>query len=115
MLDAETVLEPSHPQARPLSVQLSPAHLDGLGDAQAMAVDHQDQRVVANAVAAFLGGLEQPVDLRGTQKVLTALVGVGGWCITLYITPLGRHWRVPRKCLCLRGTNTSTFHTSHEL
>ena len=36
-----------------------PSHLDGLADAQPMAIDHDEQRVVANAVAALLGRLER--------------------------------------------------------
>jgi hypothetical protein len=34
--------------------------------------------MVTDAVPSFLGGLEQPVDLQRTQKVLAALVGIGG-------------------------------------
>jgi len=31
-------------------------------------VVHQDERVIADAVPAFLGGLEQEIDLRTVQK-----------------------------------------------
>src|SRR5262245_30363778 len=51
-------------------------HSNGLGDAQAVAIDHQEQDVVANTVAAFLGGLKQLFHLRTAQKVLAAFVGI---------------------------------------
>jgi hypothetical protein len=33
-----------------------------------MAVDHEQQHVVANAVAPLLGGFQQAIDLRTVQK-----------------------------------------------
>jgi hypothetical protein len=37
-------------------------------------VGHEQNGVVANAVAALLGGFEQPFDVRDTQKVFAALI-----------------------------------------
>ena len=69
--------------------------------AQAVAVDRQQERVVADAVASLLGCLEQAADLPLSQKVLVALVAIGHGHATLYISPLGRHQLVPRRCwLC---------------
>jgi len=39
-------------------------------------------------VTPFLGGLEQLVDLHRRQKVLAPLVGVGGFRLTLYFSPV---------------------------
>src|SRR5262245_12812176 len=60
-----------------MGVELIAAHLDRLRDTQTVSVDHEQQRVVADAVAAFLAGIEQLTDLRCCQKLLTALVDVG--------------------------------------
>jgi hypothetical protein len=69
--------------------------------AQAVAVDRQQERVITDAVASLLGCLEQAADLRLSQKVLVAFVAIGRGLATLYISPLGRHLLVPRKCwLC---------------
>ena len=46
VLDGQRILQPSHPQPRVLDVELISAHLDGLGDAQSMAVDDHQQRVI---------------------------------------------------------------------
>jgi len=63
MLDGARVLEASDPQPRGLDLELIPAHLDGLRDAQSVPVDHEQERVVTYAVTPFLGRLEQPINL----------------------------------------------------
>jgi len=42
--------------------------------------------VVADPVAPFLGSGNHPVSLRGTQKVLGALVGVAGFMYAARLT-----------------------------
>ena len=74
VLDAGAALEASDPQPRPLDIELVAPHLDGLADPQAVSVGHEQKGVVANAVAALLGGFEQPFDVRDTQKVFAALI-----------------------------------------
>src|SRR5262245_58691278 len=59
MLDGQRVLQAGNPETGALDVELISAHLDGLRDAQPVAIEHEQQRVVANAVAPLLGGLEQ--------------------------------------------------------
>ena len=92
------VLQASDPKSRALDVKLIPAHANGLRDAQAVPKQHEQERVVADAVAPFLGCLEQAIDLRTVQEVLVALVRVGGFRLTLYTSPVGRHRCVPRNC-----------------
>jgi hypothetical protein len=53
-----------------------------------MPVDHHQQNVVANAVAALLCRLKQAIDLRTVQKILRALVSVGRFRLTLYSSPV---------------------------
>ena len=76
------------PDAGALDIDGPAAHSNGLRDAQAVPVDHQEQRVITDAVAPFLGRLEQPIDLRPVQEVLGPLVGIGGFRPTLYTSPL---------------------------
>jgi hypothetical protein len=64
MLDAQAVLQALNPESGPLDIKLGAAHANGLTDAQPVPVDHKEERVIADAVAPFLGGLEQPIDLR---------------------------------------------------
>jgi hypothetical protein len=59
-----------------------------------MAVHHQDQQVIANAVPPSLGGVEQASEFAHRQEVLAPLVQVGGCSMitrqpTLYISPAG--------------------------
>ena len=55
---------------------------------ETMTVDHKHESVVANAVAALLGCVQQAVDLVRIEVVFRPFMGV---CrITLYLTPLGR-------------------------
>ena len=98
VLDAQAVLQALDPQPGALDVELASAHLDGLRDAQAVPEEHEQQRVVTNAVTALLGCLEQAIALRTCQEVLGALVGIGRSCATLYLSPVGRHRCVPQKC-----------------
>src|SRR5215510_14542936 len=97
VLDGERALEPGDPQARAFDVELTAAHADGLADAQAVPVDHQEQGIVADAVPAFLGRLKQASDLRLAEEILRALVGIGRSSVTLYNSPFGRHRGAPRK------------------
>jgi hypothetical protein len=39
-------------------------------------VHEQEQRIVADAVGALLGSLEQPIHLRLRQEILAPLVGI---------------------------------------
>ena len=96
MLDRERVLQASHPEPGALDIDCVAPHLDGLAHAQAVAVDRQQERVVADAVASLLGCLEQAADLRLSQKVLVAFVAIGRGHVTLYISPLGRAGSVAR-------------------
>ena len=91
---------------------------DGLGDPKPVSEHHQKQEVIANAVAARLGGYEQPVDLRLSEIVAAAFVRIRGAIrFTFYILPVGhvfdpslhlnRHW-----VLAVRTRHTLyTMHT----
>jgi hypothetical protein len=75
MLDGQPTLEPSHPEPRMIEIDLIAAQADRLADPQTMAVHHQDQQIIANALPALLGGIDQAGDLRLAQEVLAATSG----------------------------------------
>jgi len=43
-----------------------------------VSVDHQQERVIPDAVPPFLGGVEQLIDLWTAQKILASLVSISG-------------------------------------
>src|SRR5262245_1055664 len=57
LLDGERVLQASHPEPGALDINCLAPHLDGLAHAQAVTVDRQYQRIVADAMASLLGRL----------------------------------------------------------
>ena len=76
-----------------------------------MPIDHQEQDVVADAVAPFPGGLEQPLLLQNAQKALGALVGIRRRRITLHYaawSALPRASEVP--CVFVVRTLTLLAH-----
>lgn len=114
MLNAETVLQPRHPEPGLREVYVLPAQGDGLGDAQPVAVHHQEQKVVADAVTAFLGGGEEPVDLWLAEIVPAALVAVRRPIVgTLNILTVDHG--CPARCKPLPYLNrcSMTFYTRH--
>ena len=106
LLDREAALKAAHPQPGAVEVKLVPAQAHGLADAQAVAVGHQQQKVVAHPVPAGLGSVEQPSHLGWRQVILGALVPVGGFDSadwpTLDLSPLGRLRRHRRNPLLAR-------------
>jgi hypothetical protein len=58
LLDGKAVLETPDPEAGLVEVNVVAAQTDRLADAQAMAVRHQHEQMIANAVSSPLGGLE---------------------------------------------------------
>ena len=72
LLDRETILEPFDPDSRPLQVHLVPTKRDRLADAQTMAVHHQDQQVIADAVATFASGFQEGGELGFAEEVWRA-------------------------------------------
>jgi hypothetical protein len=91
VLDGEAVLEPSHPEPRLVEVDLVAAQADRLTDAQAVAVHHQHQQVVADAVPPAPSGIEQRGDFGSAEEILAPLVTVdGAGSGTFDSSPLGR-------------------------
>src|SRR6185436_13258807 len=66
-------------------------------DAQPVAVDQQQQQMVADAMAPLARSCQQLLDLVLIKEVLGLLMGVGGarFHYTLNITPPGRHHLTP--------------------
>lgn len=91
LLDAEPVLQPRDPDPRLLEIHISPSKCDRFGDAQAVPEHHQDQEVIANAVAALLGCSEEPVNIRLTKVVPPPNVGIGRAVIVTLDTSPGGH------------------------
>ena len=62
-----------------------------------MTIGHEQKQVVAHAVTAGLGGIEQLGDFGGRQVVLGAFVAIGDIAAadrrTLYFSPFGRRRR----------------------
>ena len=97
-----------HPQHGAVEVQLVQPQADRLADPQAMAEHHEQQQVVARAVPAGLGRLQQGGEFGRGQEVLGPLVPVRGadgvrFRPTLYTSPLGRLRRHGRGPLLLLG------------
>src|SRR3954452_571315 len=113
LLDRETALEAAYPQPGAVEVELVPAQAHGLADAQAVAVGHQQQKVVAHPVSTGLGGSEQPSHLGWRQVILGALVPVGGFANgdrpTLDLSPIGRLRRHRRNPLLAREAGSHTL------
>ena len=94
LLHRQPALEPMHPQHGAVEVQLVQAQADGFADPQAMAEHHHEQQVVARAVPAGLGRLQQGGEFGRGQEVLGPFMPVrGAGCplprLTLYTSPLG--------------------------
>ena len=69
LFDGQPVLETPNPEAGLIEVDVVSPQADRLADAQAMAVHHQHQQVIADAVSPPLGGLEQGRDLGLVQEI----------------------------------------------
>jgi hypothetical protein len=102
VFDRQRVLEALDPHAGVRKVDLIAAHADCFADPQAVAVDHQQQHIIADAVAPLLGGLEELLNLGLVQEVLAPLVGVSSAprIVTLNVLPLCRlHGLTPNSCI----------------
>lgn len=93
LFDGQPIFETPDPEACLLKVDVVAAQADRLADAKAMAIHHQDQQVIADAVSPPLGGLEQDADFGLAQKILTPFMGIDSDTrTTFYISPV-RHRR----------------------
>ena len=93
-------LEALHPHARLRKVHLIAPQSDRFTHPQPVPVHHQHQQMIARAVAAILRGVEQLLDFHIIEKILAALMRIGGlphpqFRGTLYTSPLGRLLRAP--------------------
>ena len=82
LLDRKTVLQSPHPQPRRCEVDLVASDRDGLAHPQRMAVHHQDQQAIANAVPPNFGGVKQTAEFAYRQKVFVPLVQISGFDVT---------------------------------
>jgi hypothetical protein len=83
-----------------------------------MAVHHQDQQAITNAVPTSLGGIEQTAEFARGQKVLVPLVQVSGFGMTacqptLYSSPAGRPARHGAISLRLQDFHSGTLYKMH--
>ena len=78
MFDRQPVLQALNPETRLLEIQVSDLHGDCLAHAQPVSVHHQEEQVVAAAVAALLCRLQQPLDFRLVEEILVPLMEVSG-------------------------------------
>src|SRR5262249_38477775 len=104
-----------HPYSRRLQIDSVPAHAGRLAHTQAVAVHHQDEEVVADAITAPLSRLEHAIYLGLAQIVLVALVGISSYrstilIYTLYNMPLGRPHFTPPNHLIYRGVILPTLY-----
>ena len=76
MLSIERTLAALDPDSRPFQVDRIEPHVDGLADAQPVAVGQQEQRVVAFAVSTAFGRFEQALHLGGIEIVFRPFVGI---------------------------------------
>ncbi len=111
MLDRQPVLEPADPQPRVVEVDLVAAQADRLADAQTMTKHRQNEQVIADPVAAGLGGVEQGGHFAVAQKILAPLMRIrGGGRQTFYISPLGEGSRHHRNSMDFRWRHDSTLY-----
>ena len=90
LLDAETVLQTADPHPRLRRIDMLPPQTNGLADPKPVPEHHQKQEMIPNAVAALLRGRKEPVNLRLSEVVAAALVGIrGAGLFTFYILPIG--------------------------
>jgi hypothetical protein len=78
LFDGQTVLEAPNPEACLIKFEVVAAQADRLADTQPMAVHHEHQQVIADAVSPSLGGLEQVRHFGLVQKILAPLMGIRG-------------------------------------
>src|SRR5215203_5069137 len=114
LLDRQAVLQPLHPQPRLIEVDLIAAKADRFADAQPVAVDHENEHVVAHAVPPGPGRVQEGLDLARGQEVLCPLVHVRGRLGTaFYITPVGRGCARHRTSLAAHGAAELAFDKRH--
>ena len=75
LLDGQPALEAAHPQPGAVEVEVVAAQAHGLADPQAVAIGHEQKQVVAHAMTAGLGGVQQPGHFSGRQVVLCCVRG----------------------------------------
>ena len=121
MLNRQAILGAAHPHPRLLQVQIVSSEAHRFADPQAVAVHHQHEQVVANAVPALLRGVEEEIDLAFAQEVFVALVGVGCMrvgtlaVLTLPISPLGHGSGSLQKTPVSRQIANGTFPEMREV
>ena len=81
--------------------------VNGLGDAQAVPVDHQKQDLVAGSVRPALAASKQALDLNFVQEVLRPFMGVGRR--TLDVSPLGHRNLLPGTARLSARQDTTLF------
>ena len=119
VLDREAALEPADPEPGLGEVDVGAPERHRLGDAQAVAEEHEDEEVVARPVPAGAGGLEQALDLGLPEEVAGALVAVGRGVgrrrvdarRTLDLLPLGHGPRVSLMSLIRFGRRRLALHS----
>ena len=102
LLDRQRIFQTLHPHTRLREVHLVAPQSDRFAHPQPVPVHHQHQQVIARSVSAALRRIEQLLHLGFVEKILAALVRVGGlphprFRPTLYISPLGRTFAMLRK------------------
>lgn len=111
LLDGQAVLEPCNPKPRLGKIDIVAAERDRLRYSEPMPIHHEDQEMVANAMAAALGGIKQGAELSLTQKVATSFVGVGSIREgTVYISPVGHARKRPFNLLKFRTVIMATLY-----
>jgi hypothetical protein len=116
LFDGQPVLETSDPETGLVEVDVVAAQAGRLADAQAVAVHHQHEQVIADAVSPSLGGLEQVGDLGLVQVILGPLTGIrGGIRATFDISPVGHRSRSHRNLRFFSWCDRASLNRIHLL
>jgi uncharacterized protein DUF4158 len=116
LFDGQPLLETSDPEAGLIEVDVITAQAGRLADAQAVAVHHQYEQVIANAMPPSLGGLEQVGDFGFAQIILVSLMGIrGGTRATFDISPIGHRSRDHRNLAYFPWYARTSFNKIHLL
>lgn len=76
MFDGEPIFEPPNPHPSPLEIQVGVPHPDGFADSQAVAIHHEQEQIISQAVATFLRRFKESVHFGIAEEILRAFVPV---------------------------------------
>jgi hypothetical protein len=91
LFNGQAILQAPHPEPSPIKIHLVTTQVDRFTDPKAVAIHHQHQQMITDAVPTIFGGVEERRDFRAGQEIFGPLVGIGSHRVTtFYISPVDR-------------------------